>query len=674
MSTQVAEALRRLASLLSSHPNPGLSKRLLEPLLLPLWSLASWTASGDELEAFQAPARFLLQILLQLSSGQLMSIAQNLVYQGNRDESKLCWTYRPASGEGIEIEKWSGHDDRLFDEFALKSLDEKVKAFIELLKPLREQDDVPALFLFLCRRLLMTPKKAELDILLLNNDTSSGNTDLLSQIIDAKLLQSLMDSLPERLVSDSSQILELVSEVLENVIRSGEDVDGDDTVAVALSLLNMVFTTKSSGQASSDPQIDKSIKDSLRRIAGMRDTEASTTARNLLMLLDFQAADSVLQPHIPVAVDRNLEDRRTHSLAMSYLTSTDSLPPVRAQGLDMLSSLITSASPILDIPALIILLSSTLQDSEEYIYLRVIKLFIQLSIRHPKAVLLGLLDRYIDPNEESPLNTRLGLGEALLQVMEKAGETFTGDLAHRIGTGLLSIASRRGHRPKHAAEQHKASQLALQKNLEAETAWDGPVPQFEDADPNDPAPDPLLAQILDGWDSKRGAEDLRIRTSALSILGSAIEINIAGLGASLTATAIDVSLHILTLETAPEAAILRRAGMLCIMSLLRALDHARDGGRRLGFGLSSGSVEDVGRVVGYVAATDGDGLVRGYATDVLEGLRMWEVKALVVPQQGDEGGVRTELAELAGLAISPGGGGLSGAGNSKMRPRIEEVE
>ncbi len=396
----------------------------------------------------------------------------------------------------------------------------------------------------------------------------------------------------------------------------------------------------------------------------MKDTEASVTALNLLMLLNFHAADRDSQPRIPVALDRSLEDRRTYSLAMSYLTGVDSLPPVRAQGLDILSSLVSAGSPILDIPAIMILLSSTLQDEEEYIYLRVIKLFIQLSIRHPKAVLLGLLERYVDANEEASLDSRLRLGEALLQVIQKAAQTFTGDVAHQVGSGLLSVASRRGYRPKHEAERRKAAELAKKKNQEAEEAWEGPVPQFEDG-PNDIVEDPLLAQIVEGWDSKRGQEDVRIRASALSIFGSAIETNIAGLGSSIISTAVDLCIHILALEPEHEKAILRRAAILLIMSLVRALDQARGEGRKLGFGFAGSSLDDVMRVLGYVGETDNDGLVRQHAKDVIEGLKTWQMKGLLVPQET----ARTELGELAGLSIDSGDGGAT-----KQRPRIEEIE
>jgi hypothetical protein len=663
---KVAEALRRLASLLSSHPNPGLSKRLLDRVLLPLWSLSSW-AVGDSAELeeqWRAPAQFLLQILLPLASDgkHLMTIAQNLLYEGNLESNKLCWVYRPGPAGGIQIEKGENHDRNpsYFDDATLRSLDGKVDAFVNLIKLLKDSDDVPALFISLCKRWLLGPTQGSKLNGLLMEQEGEDMEGLESRIIDAKLIQKMIDGIPDRLVSDSRQITELVSEVLDRVISSGEDLDGDDTVAVALSLLNIVFMSKNFGKSSADQLVQSPLRKSLDIISRRTETEVSATARSVLLLLEFKADDSEVSSSIFVPHNRELEDRKTYSLALSYLTGADSPPPVRAQGLDLLSSLITAKSPILDIPAILVLLSSTLQDDEEYIYLHAIKAFISLSIKHPRAVMLGILERYIDTNEGIALDARLRLGEALLQVVEKAGQTFTGELAQEVGVGLLTIAGRRGYRPMHQAEQQKKAAVSDRKKREAEEAWNGPVPQMEEA-PDTEVEDLILAQIVEGWDSKNGEEDVRIRASALSIFGTAIETNIAGLGSSTTSGAVDLCINILALEREHEKAILRRAAILVVMSLVRVLDRAQEEGTKLGFGFAGQSLDDVRRILRYVVETDNDGLVRQHAKDVIEGLGTWQVKGLMVPQQGPQMG----LEELAGLSIGSTG---------TKRPRIEEVE
>lgn len=667
---EVAEALRRLVSLLGSHPNPGLSKRLLDGLVLPLWSLSSWAENiTDQVEEqFCAPARFLLQILLQLTSTSihLLTIARNLLYQGNRNSSEICWTYASGSAGGIQVEKWLSQGGKGVypngPNFDL--IDKKVGTFIELVKPSKDDDNLPALFLSLCREWLLTTSQPSKSGPLLNRDDENDYEGLVGKIVVAKLMQKMMDAAPERLVGDSGQILNLADGVLHEAVKSGENLDSEDTVAVALSLLNIVFMSKSFGDQSESQLIAPSLKTSLELIATKSDVDVSVTARNLLLILQFKAAESTMPETPTIAREKDVEDRKTYSLGLSYLTGADSPPPVRAQGLDLISSLIATNSPVLDIPATLILLSSALQDDEEYIYLRVIKAFVALSVKHPKAVMLSLLERYIDVSEDLNLDSRLRFGESLLQVVQKAGETFTGELAREVGGGLLMIAGRRGSRPKHQAEQERKAAASRRKNQEAEETWDGPVPQLED-DGDALMEDPILSQIVAGWDGKMGAEDVRVRASALSIFGSAIGTNIAGLGSSMISGAVDLSVNILALEPEHEKAIVRRAAILIIMSLVRALDEARERSKKLGFGFAGESLEEVLRILRYVSESDNDGLVRRHAKDVIEGLATWQMKSLL-PMKYETG---TDLDSLAGLSIGPGE-----ASTATRRPKIEEIE
>jgi hypothetical protein len=86
-----------------------------------------------------------------------------------------------------------------------------------------------------------------------------------------------------------------------------------------------------------------------------------------------------------------------------------------------------------------------------------------------------------------------------------------------------------------------------------------------------------------GWESKRGSEDVRVRASALSVLGAAVEVNPAGLGREVIALTVDLCVSVLQLESQPEKGILRRAAVLFVLSFLRALKEARDRGRDLGW-------------------------------------------------------------------------------------------
>ncbi|TVY89127.1 hypothetical protein LAWI1_G008039 [Lachnellula willkommii] len=685
-SEEVAKGIRNLSTLLTSHPHPSLAKRLLGPILLPLWALASWP-HGDETtkSKFCKPARRLLSTLVQLSpsskdsasepgkltsSSILSTVLQNLTFRGRSDPDKSCWEYAVAKDGGIQIQESTNPTQDSLP--VLEEIDGAGDRFISLMEMLAATPEfdveISSLFMYLCSKWFsQNSKSKQAPKISTRSEPINQDQNIGTRLIEAKVMQKMMTAFPDKLVSDSHQVLELVHQVLADASSSNEDGNTDDTVPVALSLLNIVLTSPSFKGISETKTLD-AIQTSLQAINRKGSQEISTTAQNLLLLLKFRTSiDEPENPTISKPTDQRLEDRKTYNLAISYLTATDSPPPVRAQGLELISNLIRTNSSILDIQALLVLFSSLLQDSEEYIYLRAIKSFIQLSHRHPKAVMKDLIDRYVDPSEDSELDQRLRLGEALLQVVQDSPAAFSGEAARSVCEGLIFIASRRGYRPKTEQEQHKRNKLKRKKNQEAEEVWDGPVPQLDEVLETESHEDnEILSQITSGWESKRGSEDVRVRASAVSILGSAIEANIAGIGSRLLSTAVDLSIHILTLEPEPEKGILRRAAILLVMHFVKALDTARAEGKKLGFGFVGQSLEDVQRILGYVEETDNDGLVKQHAGDVIESLQAWQMNALL-PEREAPG----ELGELAGLSINPGRGNEAVGG---MRPRIEEIE
>lgn len=679
-STQVARNLQRLNVLVASHPHPSLTKRLLRPILLPLWSLASWDDSNDIIEKnYGKLARDLLKTLLQLSfnsnqpsnSDSLSMIVQNLMFRG-RSTSTSRWVYAKNIQEGIQIEEQDSNRENDPDAFIfdLSSIDGKVSSFCTLIESIPEfATEISHLFIRLCRKWLMDTggNRPEPIITSLESREPEGSSE--ERLVEAKLMQRMITSVPEKLVSDSRQVLDLVNQILAKFNSDAtHDAGNEDTVAVALSLLNIILTSPNSIETPDSKRTFDEIQKSVDLISRNSKMDVALTAQNMLSLIEFR--NMLNDPNVTKSdsiKDQQYEDRKNYHLAMSYLTSAESPPPVRVQGLELISTLFQSQSSVLDIPALVVLFSSLLQDSDEYIYLRVIKSFIGLSKRHPRSILKDLIDRYVDPNEAAELDQRLRFGEALVQVIQNIGDAFSGDIARTVSEGLMSVAGRRGFKPKFQRQQENEARLKEQKDKEAEEAWEGPPPQLDEYLPSEfQDEDELLSQIISGWESKRGSEDVRIRASALSILGSAIETNVAGIGSNLISTAVDLSIHILTLEPEPEKGILRRSAILLIMNFIRALDLAREQGRRLGFGLVGKSLDDVSRILQYVEDADNDGLVRQHARDVIEGLRAWQLNTLL-PSQNSQ----PELQEMAGLTIKPG---WTGDSDAKMRPRIEEIE
>ncbi|KAG6360729.1 hypothetical protein INS49_011794 [Diaporthe citri] len=643
---QLAQALFRLQALLISHPNPSLSKRLLHPVILPLWALASPVRPEAHCEErYCQPAQNLLRIYFKLATEpqRIDNVIQNLLFNGNL-EGDLRWRFRDTVGGDIEVIKPRDAVDDDAAHHKWTDIEPKVESLIDLIKSVCSAEDVSSIFTELFGRWFSANAK-KTDAVLLTK-VSEAKEDPVNQLIQVKMLQRMMDSFPSQLAAGSDSILRMV----EPILKQGADEGDDETVPVALSLLNIVVTAPNFLKARTDKTLVQSIESSLGRLGNADLGSSSATARNLALLLKFrdELDDPSERPSAPTS--RQIEDRKTYDLALSYITQADSPPPVRAEGLNLLQSLVVENSSVLDIPATLVLMSSLLQDDDDYINLRLIKMYTQLANRHPKTVTKDLVEHFVDADEKANVDLRLRFGEALLQVIERLGEMFTGDTARQVGEALLATAGRRVYRPKTEQKQQREEKLRLMKQKRAEKEWGGEVPDLvsdEEETEEGRANKEILTQIISGWDSKKGSEDVRIRGSALSILAVGIETNIAGVGSTSFCQPV-----------------------LVILAFVRALNNAKENGRRLGFGLTEESQEDIKRVLSYVASTDNDGLVKQHASDVVESLDNWRLGSLVsqVPEQAPG----MTLTRLAGLSVDPEGAPF--AERTSSRPRIEEIE
>ncbi|KAI5458557.1 hypothetical protein BGZ63DRAFT_48849 [Mariannaea sp. PMI_226] len=667
-------SLQRLSVLLLSNPSSGLYKRVLRPVLLQLWALASWlNALPLTDQEYVKPARTLLEAYLRLfgSRDTIWPLIQYLLSKGSPESAKRPWKYRLTGKGEIEIvEPPSIKKEVVGFNLNWNELEEKAATLVRLVTSCCSKEEISSIFLDLLRRWIQAAGKEKEDIKIdipIQEQDSSISSPVLD-LIEVTILQRLMEQAPENLVSHFDQLLELICQVFRADAKAQL---ADDLVAVVLSLLNLVVTAPTFQKSDIKPEELEVVEASLNRLSNANRAQISPTARNLAMLLKYR--DEVEEPNksITTPSNRQIEDRKTYSLAMNYITgSAENPPPVVAEGLNLISSLILAESPILDIPAVTVLMSNLLAENDDFINLRVIKVFTQLANKHPNSAVQELLDHYLDPQEKASTDVRLRFGEALLQVVERLGQTFAGDIAQKISETLLSIAGRRGYRPKTLAKQVREEKR--QKMKKKETDDDGAadlMDEDEDITEEEKATNDILAQILQGWESKRGSEDVRIRASALSIFGTAIETNIGGIGPTLVSASVDLSINVLTIEREMETGILRRAAVLNILSFVRALDKAKESNTRLGFGLTDESREDIVRTLHYVAATDNDGLVQQHANDVIESLENWQISSMMPSQAASSG---PELMSLAGLHVNPAGTLVDGAG--RPRPRIEEVE
>jgi hypothetical protein len=669
--SELVTALRRLHSLLVLHPNPGLCRRLLSPVVLGLWALASWSAPESAMaEDVCKPALELLKIHLKVtpSPDRILLLVHNLGYLGGYDRSNPEWVYKATEAGLVQIldtRHSIGNTSVSELPLTLEDISQKATKLLDLISSSLSDADISTAFLELLKRWLKSSRTSRQGDIIVKEEEEEKQ-DPFVQLSEIKTLQAMMERFPEKLATQPKHILDLAGQILAG---SGDILDGnDEVVGVALSLLNMVITAPGFQKSHVDSDVLALIESSLDKLSKAQ-TDLSQTASNLRLLLLYRDEVDTTSSSTPAPTDRQVEDRKTYNLAISYITAPDSPSPVRAEGLNLISTLITSRSPVLDIPGILVLLSSLISDSDEFIYLRIIKLYTLLCNHHPQSVLRELTDHFLDARETHTLDARLRFGEAMLQVIQRMGETFTAALAHETGTALLAVAGRRGRRPKTEARQRREARAQERKNKEAAEAWGGEVPDMSDPVPEEERiQNEALERIVEGWESKRGSEDVRVRASALSVLGAAVEVNVAGLGKEVVTAAVDLCVAVLQMEREVEKGILRRAAVVFVLSFVRALEEARERARDLGFGFGAQAQEDVMRTLRYVAETDNDGLVVQHARDVVESLENWQVVRLLPgSQQAALGG---GLMKLAGLDIDPD----RSVAPEGSKPRIEEIE
>ena len=703
---EVSRALHRLSALLLIHPNPGLTKRLIHPLLLPLWGLLCVTEDPKITVDVHYKKPFQLlstHFKLSASTGDIFRLADHLLWDGGS-----TWTYQKDYGESIQLCQRSGGFGRSTEMAGLiNTIALRVEIFLSLLKPdIIDEQEISSIFLHVSERWLLGHSGHQTNPHLLAGDESSE--DPLLALVYAKITEDMLGRFKDQIAAHPDQIIQLVQQLLDSFIKQNAEAakqqaissepsfmglssittntpqrdansGADDTtedlielVSIALSLLSAILSSPEFIPNSKTSSLLMLLQPTLSQLTSSRSclpSSATMTASNISALIDLRTSlPSNLSKPTKKTADPQAADRRTHALALTYLT--EPLPPVRAEGLSLLTSLIRSSSPILDIPSTSILLLSLLQDNEEFIYLPAIKSLGLLASRHSRTVVRMLVDRYTDREEDMGLDQRLRVGEALLKTIEGLGGALVGEAARTVGNGMIDMAGRRGRRIKNLEEKRQSILRDERKKREAEQAWGGEVPKLDDDEPTDEVNE-RLSKVLEGWEGKEGEEDVRIRTSALSVLGIAIETNIAGIGSTIVSTAVDIAVSILKVEVHQEKAILRRAAVLVIMSLIKALYKADEQGQTLGFGLAGENLGEIIQVLKYIQATDSDEVVVGHVREVIESLETWQSKSLfgisssgldrTAPNFGLEG------TQLAGLSVNPNT-------TKASRPRIEEIE
>jgi hypothetical protein len=744
-------ALERLCTITLQHPNPGLVRRLVQPILLPLWGMVCYAQAQDD-KTWHAKPWALLQTYFSLSPGfgPFQKLVDNLLWDGG-----VNWTFKHHPDRGISLITRPESDFNLVQ--LMDKMEIRTQNFIKLLSSdTQSEDRTGDIFLYVSQKWLLEPSDQPITISPSESSTHANN--IIAKLVSTKIAERLLDEFKDTLSRNPLRVLELVQQLIQselvamdeiersrirlqsgkasmeslaNIARPGSNKPGSEddqknSIEVLSATFSLLSTILASPEFSMSPTILptlENIKSQLDRLLPSLPASLHRAGNTVAMLLEIQISSPKETSKAKPSTSSHLTDFETHRQALQNISS--SVPPVQAEGLSLLSKLIAKSSPVLDIPSTLNLLLSLITEdhetsaNEDFVYLNAIKLVGTLASGHPRTVVKTLVERYADRNEERTLDQRLRVGESLLRTVQDLGEALTGETAQIIGEGMISVAGRRGHKPQtHKARKKQMEEARKVKerkerenNIKLPAGWSVSSPALsnpepepepfgeEDSDAETPEQAAVSANILAAWaagsPSDIEPEDIRVLASAMCILGSAIQTNLAGLGLSLASSAVELALSTLSLESGPESAILRRASAIILLDIVRAMDSEREhGSKRLGFGFSltaeaPGSTDDQSRgpasigsipkileSLSFVEGRETDTIVRGHIRTLVENLETWMEKSLlwgIRAQSAFDGSSdepRLELGDrIAGLYLDP----LAGQDPQK-RPRIEEIE
>ena len=751
-------AIDRLKTLILQHPNPGLVKRLVYPILVPLWGLASFAMEQQQTTLHESTLA-LLQAYFGVSVGvqPLKKLVDHLLWNEGP-----TWTYGLDTKGRASLKKRDVADADSFNVIQLMdSLQSRIELFVNLLgSDPSSEERTGDIFLYVSETWLVKHSYAQHSLEQLQLPSEKNESEIMLQkLVSAKLAEKLLDTFKDTLTRRPLRVLELIKQLIDgelnrisvqlrqtqrhksggvslsslaNIVDKEDDEnanmateqDSTESLSAVFSLLSTVLASPEFAVSNETRPVLEIIKTQLDQLIPHLPSSLAKPGTTASMLLEIHLTSPDQQAGNK-QTSSTFSDLDTHRQALTNLNSD--LPPVQAEGFSLLSDLIRKSSPVLDIQSTMALLLSIITDtsesasSEEFIYLNAIKLIGTLASRHPRTVVQTLVDRYTDKNETATLDQRLKIGESLLRTIQDLGEALTGEPGKILGEGMVAVAGRRGRKPqtqrirKQHLEKEKREQERETRRNEKETAmppgWSVSSPAIESAqeelqkhledsdDEETETPEQAAhsANILSAWEagapSDEEPDDLRVRTSALSILASAIQTNLAGLGPSIASSAVDLALSTLTLEPGPESAILRRASAVLLLDILKALDAAREtrGSAGLGFGFSLsdntnkgdeagrgsatiGDLPQMLRALHFVESRETDSIVRGHIRVLVESLEAWVEKSLLWGigargREGEEDGLRLNLGDrISGLSVDPM------AERQDSRPRIEEIE
>ncbi|KAF1911751.1 hypothetical protein BDU57DRAFT_85554 [Ampelomyces quisqualis] len=731
---ELESALKRLSAIVSSYSHAGLLKRLIGPVLLPIWALLNYAQQRPVLDKkWSLMSQNILTRYMDVvcDPDQVDKIATGIFRDGG-----VTWVFQPGSHGGIEVRSRSGlthgasHPENVLAR--VMNLDSRIGLFVSLLEQAEVTDTtLGEIFLRVTKRWLSFEQDTNHSL------TDDPDTDPFAILINAKLSEAMSVKFQEQFARSPQHIVELMSQLISNYaaghkakVRAAE-AQGRTSRA---SLANIAKTSKRQhgDEGSADDTSDEdmmpfaiSVVSALVSSSGFQQKPATQLAlASVRVELDYLSKD---HPEVPVSAttvnsakgllqlleprpilardheqDAAAKHRATLKIIFTDLTSPE--PPNRTWALNTLHRLMqdSTAAPLIDVPSTLhLLLAASLADPESYVHLAAIPVIVEFAGLAPSLVVRVLVEAFVDVDERSlkhsrtsrthrddtdlqdALDYRLRVGEVLSKIV--LNDTFFSsqdDLPSQfkclqlISEACLSLASRRAKRTQTLSTRTEKARAELAIQEEGEAAWGGPIPNLLDPEgesSQDQAERDALLKIVKGWEDTGIEDDARIRASALSVLSTMFETRTAFLRQIMVDAALQMVSLILTMEPAETKSILRRSAVMVIMGLLRGLDGFAEAGKACAAGFNMSQQQELTRVLEWVVAEDVDDLTRGHAASALEALETWRMKKLYHARDREMimGADLGLEGSIRGLEVQPG----RGRGNEgQMKLMVEELE
>lgn len=348
-----------------------------------------------------------------------------------------------VNGENNKAKKVS----QMFDD-----IDLAVDLFTNLLKLINNQDEVKNVFLEILSRWVKNTTKGTIKCV-----TNEEITNGMLILIDLKILERINREFRSELIKKPNDILNLIDELVlfignENVGNDQVEIDSDDEEEEGKEESeseNVDFNNTTSLQiilelfeliiTQSPPKVLKENHDLIRSIDNKL-IDFKHKLKNYEMV--HNQVEQVLHS-LSVEVDLSKLDMEDNdvdqaTLDRALINVCDPLVPVKVNGLADLRMLIEKKSKVISFDQVLRIYMQYLKQSDPFVYLNVIKGLTKFCELETESTLSALLEFYDNKRKRNKLDDILKVGEVFVGYVQHENELFEGKFANQLIDLLLS--------------------------------------------------------------------------------------------------------------------------------------------------------------------------------------------------------------------------------------------